>query len=176
MGGLNGRLRGGEGEGRFSFTTSLGSMTICWTREGISGVSLPRDGSRGEPPIGHPPKEAVRLAREVQAYFQGKQPSLDVRMDLSGTTAFQRSVYKAARSIPPGSVRTYGEIARKIGRPGAARAVGTALGKNPIPLLIPCHRVVGSTGLGGFSSPGGLSLKKRLLALEAGASGPWRTG
>ena len=106
--------------------------------------------------------------RAVQAYFRGEESPLRARLDLSGLTAFQRDVYRAARSIPPGEVRTYGEIARAIGRPRAARAVGSALGRNPIPLLIPCHRVVSSSDLGGFSAPGGISLKRRMLALESG--------
>jgi len=110
--------------------------------------------------------ELSQLIRDLQAYFQGKEVMPEVRMDLSGVTPFQAAVYEAARRIPRGSVRTYGEIARAIGRPRAARAVGQALGRNPLPVVIPCHRVVAAEGLGGFSASRGTSLKRRMLALE----------
>ena len=73
---------------------------------------------------------------------------------------------RLARSIPPGSVRSYGDIARAIGRPRAARAVGQAMGQNPVPVIVPCHRVVATSGPGGFSAAGGLSLKRKMLLLE----------
>lgn len=82
-------------------------------------------------------------------------------------TPFQQAVWRACMSIPPGETRSYGWIARRIGRPGAARAVGSALGKNPFAPTVPCHRVISSDGsLGGFSAPGGLKTKARLLAAE----------
>lgn len=89
-------------------------------------------------------------------------------LDLSGLTPFQREVLQATSVIPPGEMATYGEIAERLGRPGAARAVGAALGRNPMPLIIPCHRVVGSRGLGGYSP--GADLKRRILEVERGAS------
>jgi methylated-DNA-[protein]-cysteine S-methyltransferase len=91
---------------------------------------------------------------------------------LDATTDFEDKVYSAARRIPCGEVRTYGEIAAEIGEPGAARAVGAALGRNPVPIVIPCHRVLGSGGKsGGFSAPGGTLTKFRMLEIE-GAKRP----
>ncbi|HNT72585.1 MAG TPA: MGMT family protein, partial [Methanothrix sp.] len=89
-------------------------------------------------------------------------------LDLSGLTPFQGEVLHATSAIPPGETATYGEIAERLGRPGAARAVGTALRRNPLPLIIPCHRVVGSRGVGGYSP--GVDLKRRILEVERGAS------
>ncbi len=85
-------------------------------------------------------------------------------LDLSGLTDFQREVLRFVVTIPPGEPTTYGQLAARLGRPGAARAVGQALGKNPFPLIIPCHRVVGSKNIGGYSS--GINLKRRLLLIE----------
>jgi len=102
---------------------------------------------------------------EIQEYFRGKRKDLrDIPVDLSDSTRFERRVYEATRHIPFGKVATYGQIARAIGKPNAQRAVGQALGKNPIGIVIPCHRVVASDGLGGFT--GGLEYKKKLLRHE----------
>jgi O-6-methylguanine DNA methyltransferase len=91
------------------------------------------------------------------------------RLDWSPVTAFQRRVLEVVAAIPSGSNMTYGEVARSIGKPAASRAVGAAIGSNPWPVLVPCHRVIGSSGkLTGFSAPGGIETKRRMLALEAG--------
>ena len=104
--------------------------------------------------------------RQLDAYFAGKRTSFDVPLDFHGT-AFQRKVWAALLAIPFGATRTYGEIAREIGHPTASRAVGAANGRNPIAIIAPCHRVVGSTGkLTGFA--GGLAAKQHLLDLERG--------
>jgi len=101
----------------------------------------------------------------ITAYLEGKTRDLDLPLDLDGHPSFRKKVWEVLKTIPYGRVRSYGWVARKIGKPGAARAVGAACGANPVPLLIPCHRVVAGDGsLGGFS--GGLSNKKRLLKLE----------
>ncbi|HSL76939.1 MAG TPA: MGMT family protein [Candidatus Limnocylindrales bacterium] len=90
-----------------------------------------------------------------------------VALDERGIDDFRRAVYMATRAIPPGSTVTYGDIARAIGRPDAARDVGAALASNPFPIVVPCHRVVGAGGkLTGFSAPGGLATKRRMLELE----------
>jgi methylated-DNA-[protein]-cysteine S-methyltransferase len=90
-----------------------------------------------------------------------------VVLDDRAVDPFLREVYAATRAVPPGSVATYGEIARAIGRPDAARDVGAALARNPTPIIVPCHRVLGANGkLTGFSAPGGLETKRRMLALE----------
>jgi len=105
------------------------------------------------------------IVAQLEAYFAGKRRAFDVPIDLSHVAPFQRSVLMAARSVPAGQVVSYGEIARRIGRPTASRAVGQALGHNPVPIVIPCHRVVSSSGgLGGYT--GGLDIKKKLLQLE----------
>ncbi len=105
------------------------------------------------------------LAERLQKYFAGNQVEFNDELDLEAATVFQQKVWLTARSIPSGSVQSYGWIAQQIGQPGASRAVGQALGRNPLPLIIPCHRVITSSGrLGGFS--GGLENKIRLLKLE----------
>lgn len=106
-----------------------------------------------------------RIDEEIREFFRGRRTDLrDIPLDLTDCTAFQRRVYEATRRIPFGKVATYGQIAKAIGQPDAQRAVGQALGRNPIGLVIPCHRVVAADGLGGFT--GGLEHKKRLLRFE----------
>lgn len=120
--------------------------------------------------FGRSPRVAAERAplpearRWLRGWFAGKttRPPLD----LGGATEFDRRVYEVVRRIPAGRTLTYGEVARRIGRPKAARAVGQAMGRNPICLFIPCHRVVSAAGLGGFSAPAGTALKRRLLARE----------
>jgi methylated-DNA-[protein]-cysteine S-methyltransferase len=111
------------------------------------------------------PTEKAR--RQVLEYLSGRRRSFSLSIDLRHLTAFQRTVLKAAQAVPRGQVATYGQIARRIGRPRAARAVGQALGSNPVPIVIPCHRVLASDGrLGGYSGRGGLRTKEKLLRLE----------
>ena len=105
-----------------------------------------------------------QTARQLGEYFAGTRQSFDLLLDFSGTP-FQQEVWRALLTIPYGQTRSYGEIARQIGRPAAVRAVGAANGKNPISIIAPCHRVIGATGeLTGFA--GGLHAKETLLALE----------
>lgn len=102
--------------------------------------------------------------RQLGEYFAGKRKSFSVDLDLRGTS-FQRNVWEALLAIPFGETRSYGDLARQLGNPLAARAVGAASGKNPISIIVPCHRLVGSMGnLTGFA--GGLEAKSRLLAME----------
>ncbi len=107
----------------------------------------------------------VRQAeQELREYFAGRRRTFTVKLDLEGTE-FQRKAWQAMRKIPFGETISYGDQARKVGKPKAYRAVGSANGKNPIPIIVPCHRVLASDGsLGGYSL--GLSMKRRLLALE----------
>ncbi len=109
-----------------------------------------------------------KAARELALFAAGKPRSLaEIPVALEHLTEFQQKVIAACRAIPWGEVRTYGELAAQVGHPGAARAVGTVMSSNRYPLIIPCHRVVGSAGgLGGYSAPDGLSMKRRLLLLE----------
>jgi O-6-methylguanine DNA methyltransferase len=105
------------------------------------------------------------IARSLEAYFEtGKQDYSQYKLSMDGMTAFQKKVLKTISKIPPGETMTYGEVAKAAGKPGAARAVGNVMAGNPIPLILPCHRVVASNGLGGFT--GGLDVKRKLLKLE----------
>ncbi|MBZ0300153.1 MAG: methylated-DNA--[protein]-cysteine S-methyltransferase [Anaerolineae bacterium] len=104
---------------------------------------------------------------QLAEYFAGRRQRFDVPVDLSGMTPFQQNVLHAAASIPAGKVWTYGQMAQTIGKPRASRAVGQALGSNPVPIIVPCHRVVGSDGsMTGYSGGGGVASKKWLLHLE----------
>ncbi|NPA26564.1 MAG: methylated-DNA--[protein]-cysteine S-methyltransferase [Chloroflexi bacterium] len=115
----------------------------------------------------------TRYVSAMRAYFQGaREPFRGQPWATRGLTPFQIAVYEAVRAIPRGEVRTYGQIARAIGRPRAARAVGRALATNRLPLVIPCHRVIAAQGdLRGFSAPGGIAFKAQLLAWER--TGQW---
>ena len=109
-----------------------------------------------------------KLQTQLQKYFEGRCLGFRVRMDLGGGSIFRREVLLACRTIPLGETLTYGQLADLAGHPGAARAVGSVMADNLIPLVIPCHRVVAANGkLGGFSAPGASRTKKRLLQLEA---------
>lgn len=126
--------------------------------------------SRNRPPLEddwkeHPSHPVLKTARhQLEEYFAGKRRTFDLPLGPQGTP-FQQSVWNALRTIPYGETQSYGDIARAIGKPKAVRAVGAANGANPLPIVVPCHRVVGADGsLTGFG--GGLPHKKRLLALE----------
>lgn len=108
------------------------------------------------------------LQARLKRYFRGEDAPLDDELDLVGTD-FQKRAWAAARAIPRGETRSYGWIASAIGRPGAARAVGQAMRANPVPFIVPCHRVVGSGGaMRGYGGPDGVDMKMRLLAMESG--------
>jgi methylated-DNA-[protein]-cysteine S-methyltransferase len=158
-----------------TFETALGRCAVRWTEVGVSGVLLPTSTGRPGPRIedGVPVPMFVRDAIDgMVAVMVGEPRHLrDVPLDDRGVDAFRHAVYAATREIPAGSTRTYGEIARSIGRPDAARDVGAALARNPVPIIVPCHRVVAANGaLTGFSAPGGLETKRRMLEIE-GAPG-----
>lgn len=102
---------------------------------------------------------------QIQEYLSGQRSSFDLALNFESGTEFQQSVWKEMLKIPYGEVRTYGEIAKLLGKPGASRAIGGACNKNPIPLIIPCHRIVSSTGLGGFAY--GLTMKNEILNIES---------
>ncbi len=112
-------------------------------------------------------EQIAEVLEQVKDYLQGSRQKLDVKTDLRAATPFQRFVLQAAREVPRGQVATYAEIAKKIGKPKASRAVGQALRRNPIPIVIPCHRVVASDGtLGGYGGKMGSQRKITLLRLE----------
>lgn len=114
-----------------------------------------------------------RAAEQLAQYARGERRSFDVTLDPRGSE-LELAVWHALRSIPFGGTETYGALASRIGRPGAGRAVGTAAGRNPLPILVPCHRLVASSGPGGFSA--GLELKRALLAHEAVSVVPGPSG
>ena len=140
----------------------LDRISIQATPEGVSlirAVRLPK------PATAAARKVAQRAREELSEYFQGKRAFFSVPVDLSGAPDFQKKVLAAARRIPFGEVRPYAWVARRIGHPRAVRAVGTALGRNPVPFIVPCHRVLQTGGgLGGYLF--GTDVKSRLLSLE----------
>lgn len=160
------------------FDTAIGRCGLIWTDRGLAGVQLPEgDAAATRARIGRrwpgaepaaPPAEVLAAIREISALLAGEQRDLGgIALDLEGVPPFHYRVYQVARSILPGSTLTYGEIAARLGDPGSARAVGQALGQNPWPLVVPCHRVLGAGGrMGGFSAAGGAELKRRLLLIE----------
>ena len=151
--------------------TDWGEFTVEYSERGLAALSFPR---AGEVPPPAAEADAVEVRRwhaltikAVKAVLAGRLPTQLPPLDLTGGTPFQQSVWRALQAIPLGQTRSYGEVAAALDRPQAARAVGTACGANPIPLLIPCHRVLATGGgLGGFTA--GLEWKRRLLKAEAG--------
>ena len=148
----------------------VGPLTLVATDRGLSAILWKND-RKGRVRVtidaeDHAHPVLVRAERQLTEYFAGRRKTFSIRLDVAGTT-FQQKVWNALRTIPFGETRTYGEIARQIGHPAAVRAVGAANGRNPVAIVAPCHRVIGSTGaLTGFA--GGLDAKARLLALERG--------
>ncbi len=161
------------------FDTAIGRCGVAWNARGVVGVQLPettvqatRARMRSRFPQGREaaPTPVARAAIEgIAALLEGRPADLaGVALDLERVPAFHRRVYAAARDIAPGTTRTYGDLAASCGSPGAARAVGQALARNPFALVVPCHRVLAANGRpGGFSANGGVNTKLRLLALEA---------
>jgi methylated-DNA-[protein]-cysteine S-methyltransferase len=160
------------------FETVIGTCGIAWGGRGVTGTWLPetdadslrhRIGRRLPHARESAPPRAVRGAIEaIVSLIAGAPADLgDVPLDMDGVPEFHRRVYEIARCIPPGQTLTYGEIARRLGDATRARAVGQALGANPFPILVPCHRVLAAHGrTGGFSASGGAATKLRLLEIE----------
>jgi O-6-methylguanine DNA methyltransferase len=164
------------------FETALGLCGIAWREPGdavaVTFFQLPEATAQiAESRIARksgalrsdaPPAGVSRIIERVRQHLRGDlQDFRDVALDLAGTGAFARLVYETAQKIPAGQTSTYGAIAKELGEPGAARAVGRALGANPIPLIVPCHRVLAAGGKsGGFSAHGGRDTKARMLEIE----------
>ncbi len=161
------------------FETAIGPCGIAWGPGGITGVQLPEDSAdevREVLAVAQPgavearPPDAVRAAVErIRALLAGdsRDDLVDVELDMSGLTPFLRRTYAITRTIAPGHTLTYGQIAERLGSPGLARAVGRAMGANPFPIIVPCHRVLGADGsIGGFSAHGGALTKRRMLLAE----------
>ncbi|MFM7532704.1 MAG: methylated-DNA--[protein]-cysteine S-methyltransferase [Rubrivivax sp.] len=147
--------------------TPLGPLTVAVTAKGLAGIWF--DGQAHHPgalaaPVDASHPKIVCVSSVLDAYFRGQRPVRLPTLDAQGT-AFQQAVWRALGEIAPGTTTTYGEIAHRIGRPAAVRAVGAAVGRNPISILVPCHRVIGRDGsLTGYA--GGLPRKQALLAHE----------
>jgi len=160
------------------FDTAIGHCGIAWGPTGIVGASLPEDSASDlkarftarhpEAQEGTPPPHIANAIRRIQALLQGAADDLaDIPLDESGLSEFSRRVYEIARRIPPGATRTYGDIAKEMGGLHLAREVGQALGRNPYPIIVPCHRILAAGGkTGGFSATGGIETKFRILAIE----------
>jgi methylated-DNA-[protein]-cysteine S-methyltransferase len=153
------------------FETPIGELLLAGEADALSMIGFPKGAMRRDPEpdwiYNEEPFEAAR--QQLTEYFDGKRKEFDLPLKLDGTE-FQVSVLEALQDIPYGETTSYGAIAKRIGRPKAMRAVGAANGRNPIPIIVPCHRVIGSSGdLTGFG--GGLDTKEALLRLEAENSG-----
>jgi len=160
------------------FETTIGACGIVWGARGINGVQLPmgnEDKTRsritqryGDLAEVEPPAEVERAIEGIVDLLAGKPNDLkDVVLDLDGVPEFHRGVYDIARNIPPGKTLTYGDIAKRLGGVELSRDVGQALGRNPCPIVVPCHRVLAAGGKpGGFSANGGVVTKLKMLAIE----------
>ena len=151
-----------------SFDSTLGPMTVAATDIGLAGVWF--DDQRHLPAFAHWPERAEhpvlkKAVQQLKQYLAGKRSDFDLPLDLRGGTAFQQSVWQALLKIPAGATSTYAVVSAKVGKPKAVRAVGAAVGRNPISIIVPCHRVMGADGsLTGYA--GGLHRKQALLQLE----------
>jgi methylated-DNA-[protein]-cysteine S-methyltransferase len=161
------------------FETAIGCCGIAWGERGITAVLLPeRDATatrarlrRRVPAAAEiaPPAEVARAIDDIVGLLAGEARDLSaIALDMERLPAFHRRVYEIARAIAPGATLSYGEIAKRLGEPQEARAVGQALGRNPFPIIVPCHRVLAAGGkIGGFSAPGSIATKRKMLAIEA---------
>jgi methylated-DNA-[protein]-cysteine S-methyltransferase len=156
------------------FATQIGACAIAWNGDGITSVSLPEAQEARlrarfktrfpQAEEAQPPAAVAQAIRRIQTLLQGGRDDLqDIVLDDAEVPSFNKRVY----AIPPGATRTYGDIARELGDPLLAREVGQALGRNPFPIIVPCHRVLAAGGkTGGFSATGGVETKFRMLAIE----------
>ena len=159
--------------------TPIGMLLIAGDNEAVRRIDFPKNGKASKPEQGWIESSrgpVGQAAKQLREYFAGKRAGFDLPLAPEGTE-FQRTVWRNLQDIPYGETISYGELAKRVGNPKASRAVGAANGQNPIPIVIPCHRVIGANGkLTGFG--GGLPTKEALLALEArqlSRTGPART-
>lgn len=160
------------------FDTALGPMGIAWSEDGLTRIQLPdRDADStarrltqrpGAKLHDQAPPEIAAAVTELTAYASGTRTAFaSIRLSFAAVPEFNARIYQALREIPWGETTTYGTLAKAVGEPGAARAVGMAMGRNPWPIIVPCHRVLAAAKrIGGFSAPGGATTKERLLRLE----------
>jgi methylated-DNA-[protein]-cysteine S-methyltransferase len=170
------------GAGFTTFPTSVGQCGVAWSDAGITRVYLP-EGTTDQlhaqlerelaPAVSATPRPAVQEAiARMTSLLDGQPDDLrDIEIDVADRSEFARRVWDLTRLVAPGQTTTYGEIAHQLGTPNAAREVGQALGHNPVPIIVPCHRVLGAGGrLVGFSAPGGVETKLRMLGIEGAAA------
>ncbi|MBK8957513.1 MAG: methylated-DNA--[protein]-cysteine S-methyltransferase [Proteobacteria bacterium] len=159
------------------FDTAIGPCGSAWREQGIVGLQLAEGSAAAtlarlrkrfpELDIATPGTEVSAVEASVIALLAGGNPDLDfIHLDMRAVPDFHRQVYAIVRAIPRGETLSHGDIARRLGDLGLSRAVGQAMGANPFAPVVPCHRVMGANGLGGFSAHGGAATKRRLLALE----------
>ncbi|MEM8925498.1 MAG: methylated-DNA--[protein]-cysteine S-methyltransferase [Actinomycetota bacterium] len=163
------------------FDTAIGRAGVAWRGDVVIAVALPERDDRStrrrldttlgaaDVEVDDPPPPTVAAAIDAMVrLLDGEAVDLSgTAVDLSGCSPFDRAVYEVTLSIPPGSSLTYGEVAERVGEPGGAQAVGRSLGANPVPIIVPCHRVLGAGGkLTGFSGGGGVDTKRRMLLIE----------
>lgn len=165
------------------FATAIGGCGLVWSGRGVAGVQLPEKSDRStrarlarrfpDAREAAPPPEVARAIGDVVALLGGERKDLgSIAVDLDGIPEFDCRVYEVARTIPPGGTLSYGEIAAQLGDRKLAREVADALSRNPVPLIVPCHRVLAAGGkMGGFSAPGGVRTKLRLLSIEGARYG-----
>ncbi|MFK0689959.1 methylated-DNA--[protein]-cysteine S-methyltransferase [Mesorhizobium sp. IMUNJ 23033] len=170
--------------GHAVFETVLGFMGIAWSEAGLMRLCLPernRDTVErrllrhpGVAASGEQPRWVVGLIASIKAYATGEDVDFSgVPVDLAGIDDFRLAIYDAARKLGYGETTTYGELAKRAGHAGLPRETGAALGANPVPLVIPCHRILAAGGkIGGFSAPGGSATKEKMLAMEGVRVGP----
>ena len=163
------------------FDTPIGICSIEWGPRGINGVQLPMGSEekirarirqrRGDIAEGEPTDEVKAAIDRIVALLEGGMDDLtDIALDLDDVPEFNRGVYEIARQIPPGKTLTYGDIAKRLGGVELSRDVGQALGRNPCPIVVPCHRVLAAGNKpGGFSARGGVETKLKMLAIEGAA-------
>jgi len=160
-----------------TFSTDMGWIGILGSAKGLLCITLPqRSAQEAQQQLGGSVTYAIwaphlfdDLIQRLSMYFSGRRVTFPDELDLSEATPFQRQVWEQTKLIPYGETRSYAWVAEQVGKPRAARAVGQALGSNPLAIIVPCHRVIASDGkLAGFG--GGLEMKRQLLAMEAAAS------
>jgi len=164
------------------FDTPIGICSLVWQDDNVVGLRLPEaspaatrariarrwTGAEEQAP---PPAMQAVIDRVLKLLAGEKIDLGDVPLDFGDSPDFHKRAYAIARTIPPGQTMTYGEIARRLGEPHESREVGQAMGRNPIAILMPCHRVLGSDGkMGGFSANGGVATKRRILEIEGAAA------
>lgn len=174
-----------DADGWCLFATPIGHCALAWRAGAIVGVQLPEGAEAAlharmqrrfgpQAALGDLPPHVAAWVDRITAVLYGRQDDLaDLPLDYAGVGAFEQRVYEATRRIAPGRTLSYGELATALGEPGAARAIGQALGRNPFAPVVPCHRVLAArNGPGGFSAEGGVATKLRMLQAEAARFGP----